>query len=294
MDVKKLQQLLTQTENITLEFKRKLYKLDDSDPKIQERQRGELIKDILSLANGNATTVGEKAYLIIGAADKLQADGTRTLFDVEATTLTPRRILQLVNPACTPPLEDIECHTVEIEGKRLLVITIWPTPHLHETTRDLKTSTGTAQSKNTSFTKHIVFIRHNESVAVASDRERETIRKLKRIHFTDTRKPSPMPFGALVGAVSGSWMAAAPDAPSRPATKEYIIARLIAGSVLGSGTGWLIGLLYGNWKEYRYQWHFLSPLGRIFLVATIISLFTIASRGAKLVGGMLRKTSDTV
>lgn len=70
MDAEIVKFLLTQPESAILEFKRRPYNLDSDNAETKKRQRDELIKDILSLANGSPTTVGDKAYLIIGADDK--------------------------------------------------------------------------------------------------------------------------------------------------------------------------------------------------------------------------------
>ncbi len=260
MNTEFLRQLLSESESTTLEFKRKLYDLDHSDSDTRKRQRDELIKDILALVNGSPFTVGKNAYLIIGADDKLQPDGARNLFDIDPASLTKQRILHLVNAACQPRLQDIECETVEVEGKRLLVITIWPTPHLHETTRDLTTSQG-------SFSKHTVFTRHDENIEVASQREREAILKLKQFHFADTRKAPPARFGAVVGGVVGGIMATVPPHKDNPYPKPTVIGRGVAGTILSSFLGLVIGWGYTNFLDVKYEWHFLSNRERASYVA---------------------------
>ena len=56
--------LLAREEGSTLEFKRKPYAIYVEDAREKERQRGEMIKDLLALANGNAITAGDTVYLI--------------------------------------------------------------------------------------------------------------------------------------------------------------------------------------------------------------------------------------
>lgn len=259
MNIERLLLLLTQPESATLEFKRKPYNLDSDNAETKKRQRDELIKDILSLANGSPTTVGDKAYLIIGADDKCQADDNRQLFDVAPDSLTKQRILSLVNPACQPRLQDIECEPVVVEGKRLLIITIWPTPYLHETTRDLTTSGG-------NFSKYTVFTRHDENSEVASQREREAIYKLKQFHFADTRKVSPAKFGAVLGGIVGGAMASTPAKTEIELPVRERINRGIVGTVVSAGVGWLLGGAYTQFLEFTYEWHFLPKRKRVVLV----------------------------
>ncbi|MCB9098370.1 MAG: ATP-binding protein [Anaerolineales bacterium] len=258
METEILRELLTQPETATLEFKRELYKLDGVKAETKKRQKDELIKDILSLANGSPLTVGDKAYLIIGADDELQPDGNRELFDVDPNSLTKKRILQIVNTACHPSLQDIECESVEFEGNRLLVITIWPTPHLHETTRDLVTS-------KSSFSKHTVFTRHDENIDVASQREREAILKLKQIHTADTRNAPPIRFGAVVGAAAGAFTIGGTlykKGSTRPSSEETI-RTLTLGAIVGALPGMYAGWIYNGVVEARYNWHFLTHRNRI-------------------------------
>ncbi len=270
MDIELLQFLLIQPESANLEFKRRLYTLDTGDSMAKKRQRGELIKDILALPNGSPTTVGDKAYLIIGADDKLQADGTRQLFDVAPKALTKQRILHLVNAACQPRLQDIEYEPVEFTGKRLLVITIWPTPHLHETTRDLTTSQG-------SFSKHTVFTRHDENIDIATQRERETILKLKQVHFTDFRNVSPVAFGAFVGAITGGLMAgsSAFKDNTTPPSRSEVVNLVLAGSMISTSVGVFIGWFYREFLDTKYEWYFRSGRERFMLLSATLGLMII-------------------
>jgi hypothetical protein len=95
LNSEKLKQLLRQNEGATLEFKREWYRLDDADGEAKKRQKDELIKDVLSLVNGNASVAGEEAHLVIGADDELNADGIRELHDV-SVPITADDILKIV------------------------------------------------------------------------------------------------------------------------------------------------------------------------------------------------------
>ena len=115
MDSQQLRQLISQPEGLKLDFKRELHKLKDPNKDYAKQQRDEFIRDILSLTNGNFNTAEEKGYLIIGVGDELKPDGTRDLFDV-SNPLNPKQILPRVNSACVPPIPDVHCETVEIDG----------------------------------------------------------------------------------------------------------------------------------------------------------------------------------
>ncbi|MEG5160424.1 tetratricopeptide repeat protein [Microcoleus sp. AT3-A2] len=179
MDIQQLRQLISQPEGLKLDFKRELHKLKHSD-KDYAKQRDEFIRDILSLTNGNVNTAEQKGYLIIGVGDELRPDGTRDLFDV-STPLIPKQILQRVNPACEPPIPDVHCETVEIDGKNIFVVSIPPSPHLHRTIRDLTTPSKT-------YSAGTVFIRRNEEIFPATPEECDVILRDKERVFAKPRR----------------------------------------------------------------------------------------------------------
>jgi predicted HTH transcriptional regulator len=173
MDSEGLRQLLRQSEGLKLDFKRR-YAFDHPDRAVREGQWDEFIKDVLALANGNVGVADEQAYLIIGIGDELKADGSRDLFDVGDLNLSTQSILEKVNAACDPPLPDIHCDVVLLDRHRIVVVSIPPSPHLHETTRRLKTSSGTV------YPEHTVFVRRAEGIYLASMSERQAILADKR------------------------------------------------------------------------------------------------------------------
>ncbi|MEM7342644.1 MAG: RNA-binding domain-containing protein [Chloroflexota bacterium] len=259
--------LLNQNESATLECKREWYKMNRSmSPEGWKRERDEMIKDILSLANGSATTVGEKAYLIIGASDTLNPDGSRDLFDVDTTQIDKGAILKTVNSACDPPLEDIEVIPLELNGKQLVIITIWPTPTLIETTRTLILS-------KTKYHEHVVFTRRDEHIGVASIREREAIVKLKQIHHAESRKVSPLKYGILVGAISGAIAlasAANADADTSLTNFTIFVIRLLLGAILGTFIGGLVGWNALNYIDINYELNFYSKRQKYIFIAVVI------------------------
>lgn len=182
MNIKQLGRLLQQREpeGLKLDFKRKLYAIYHSNPKVRDTQWDEFIKDVLALANGNVGTTQQKGYLIIGVADKLNQQGARELYDVGSVSLSAQQLLQKINAACNPSLPDLDVEIAMIEGKQILVITIPPTPYLHETTRTLKTPKAIYQEST-------VFIRRGDGIRPASTSERQAILAEKQSPQTGAR-----------------------------------------------------------------------------------------------------------
>lgn len=174
MEKERLWELIRQPEGLKLDFKSKFYQLDLQDPKARERQWGELIKDILALANGNVNIAGETGHIIFGIGDKIFPDGSRELIDVGNIQITRQRILEKINSACSPPLPDLNNDLLLLEGNRILVITIPPSPYIHETTRRIQTSRGQ------SYPEHTVFIRRGEGIHPASMPEIQVIASEKQ------------------------------------------------------------------------------------------------------------------
>ena len=193
MDIQEIEQLIRQPqESAKVEFKIQLYKLYEPRPKIKseekqwadekEKQWAELVKDILSLTNGNIGTANQTAYLIIGADDKVKPDGTPNIRDIRQVGIKiPNRkeIYDKVNSYCSPRLPDIECDTFLFEGKQLLVISIPPSPYLHKLSKTLKTPTGKDKEKH--FSTHTVLIRRGdgEEIYEASQEEQAAITQEK-------------------------------------------------------------------------------------------------------------------
>jgi hypothetical protein len=91
MTPEELRHLIDQPESPSLEFKRELHRIFDKDKNIKDRHRDEFIRDILSLANGNTTTAGEKAYLIIGVEDDFDPDSGRVVRGITKDVPTRRQ-----------------------------------------------------------------------------------------------------------------------------------------------------------------------------------------------------------
>ncbi len=280
MDTEKLRVLLTRSEGASIEFKREFYRIHDGTSETKKRQKHEFIKDILSLANGNESVAGEPAYLIIGVDDKaIQADGTRILYDVGEIPLSPKQILEIVNPYCDPPLSDITCETVVLDGKRLFVITILPSPHLHETTQRLEPSSGQ------SFTEYVVFIRHNESIAIASAKERLSIEQLKRLRFNEAKNVPPVLFGTAIGATVGG-ITVAPLGERIVGGEQGTAIGAVVGIGVGGLLGHSLGTSYREIREIKRDWHQIPPNWRI----PIIGIVTLAEIGLWLVSKKVQQS----
>jgi hypothetical protein len=261
MDPYTLRQLLTQPESPTLEFKQEMYKLDSPDGNTKRRQGNELIKDILSLANGNANVAGETAYLIIGAENHFRADGTRQLYDITVQAPQAEDLLKRVNAACTPALDDLLCEHIEIDGKRLVVITIPPSRHLHETL-------GTLVAE-TIYSPHIVFTRRVDSVEVANGSERLAIQRMKQFHFEQTLRVPPRLISAVSGAVSGGLVPEALIRLNMP-TATITPAFRIGGAVFGGLIGLLIGQAWRSALRILFHLRTWPDRARYGLVAAVM------------------------
>jgi len=177
MDSQKLRELLRQNEGLKLEFKKILHIVDLPDSNIhKDRYRDEFVRDVLALINGNSGTANQMAYLIIGAENTLESDGTRELHDCNHITLTNKQILDKLKRFCHPPIPDLECERIDIDGKMIFVISIPPSPNVHETACDLVMP----NPKKTSYPAYTTFIRRNEEIAQASIAELDAIRQEKK------------------------------------------------------------------------------------------------------------------
>jgi hypothetical protein len=149
-------------------------------------QWDEFIKDILALTNGNVGTAEQAGMLIIGADNKLLPDGSRQLFDTSYLQLTSQQILAKVNSACDPPIPDILCEQIPLDGKCLTVITISPSPYVHETTRTLQIVKGefddlgklrfVKPDKEKHYGERTAFVRRGEDIFPATDDERRALK----------------------------------------------------------------------------------------------------------------------
>lgn len=184
MDLDTLTKIISRSEETEkIEFKIKLHEIYDPKPTEQSdeqqwkdknnKQWAELVKDILSIANGNIGTKEETGYLIIGVGKELK-NGKRDLNNIETEVPSQTELLHKIKSYCQPPLTKINCEKIPIDDKKILVITIPPSPYLHRLSRQLKTP-------NKEFSPHTALIRNGVGeIYEASDSEKEIIEREKR------------------------------------------------------------------------------------------------------------------
>jgi hypothetical protein len=214
----KVGRLLQEQESVTLEFKQTMYQIYCGKEQGEAFHKGELIKDLLSLANRNVAYVGETSYLIIGAANDQDDNGYREKFNITDRVPSKKELIQLVNVYCEPSLENLESDSVMIEGKQLWVVAIPPTAHLHETIKGVITEKNQDTTSDISelidkkterpwYSARTVFIRQGEHVRIATMKERVAIEKAK-VNFMNRRRGiKPALLGIILGAMIGSPLA---------------------------------------------------------------------------------------
>jgi hypothetical protein len=154
-----LRTLLARKEGPTLEFKLEYVLVGPGS----DRNRAEVAKDLLALANSTGQGTGGAAYLILGAGDELRADGRREA--KESKGLYSRRaFLDILNAKCTPPVQDLEYDEVELDGITYGVLTIPPSNAVRHLTQDLVAPKGI-------WRRNSVLVRHGDQVGIASPTE---------------------------------------------------------------------------------------------------------------------------
>lgn len=262
MTPEKLRQLLRKSEGPTLDFKQEL-KIYRDNGKIIPRERDELIKDILALANGNEQVVGADKFLVYGAADRQEPDGTRELYEVEGKLPDRTGLLQTINSACEPNIANVDCEPISLNDKRLFVITVPPTPHVHETKRMLKTPSSM-------YHEYTVFMRHHASVRPASMQECETLRAAKQHYFRQRKNINPIIFGILnnAGLFAALAWSQTENMTNLDMTGRIIVTLGVSG--LGAFTGWALGMMAKEVMETMFQWRWYSLRKRILFIAAMI------------------------
>jgi len=199
--------ILSQPEGLKLDFKRE-YKLTKVPPQGTDQQQwtnfvngqwDEFIKDVIALTNGNVGTATQAGILVIGADDHLQPDGSRQLYDTSYLQLTTQQIMAKVNAACDPPIPNIHYDQVALDGRVITIVSIPPSPYLHETSRQLNTTTGhfdptgklLSFKPDKTYTQYTAFIRKGEDNFPASSNERRTLeadKKFERVAMNENIK----------------------------------------------------------------------------------------------------------
>jgi hypothetical protein len=271
MDEKQLRKLLQErNEKAWLEFKGKL-KLYQADGKLVEKQRDELLKDILGLANGNSHTIRQTKYLIIGAEDKdFDAQGMRVLRNIDYKVPSQSDLAKWLQSASSTAVAGLECEMLLFQCVNLYVITIPPTFNLHETTRELITS------NNGTFQKHTVFMRQDEHIVPASVQDGIAIQSLKHLYRQEIANPPSSWIGAATGAIAAFFVGKAritftTNQVTQPISDTaQMIAFIVIGIIVGAEFGWLIKTA----RETRYDWRYMTIKQKFFLVIVLLALAT--------------------
>jgi hypothetical protein len=149
MDVKKLEELLSQEEGVALEFKEQL-DLDSHEGK------GKFLKDLLALANSPTS----QSFLIIGIEDKSKKP-------IGLSRITEEQLQQIVSHYCRPPI-DFDFHVVEYQGALVGVIQLFHRYPFHTLK---ETYTYQSNGKNISIREKAVFIRRGSTIDEATPDE---------------------------------------------------------------------------------------------------------------------------
>ncbi len=219
-------QLINQPESPTLEFKQEFYAISDPKQEKKKRQKDELLKDLLALANGSIETVGETSYLIVGIADEVQPDGTRKVIGAPFGLPDANMLLQMLRQVSDPPVSHLNTEYVPVGDKQVYVITIPFSPHLHETRRLFETS-------GCEYSQYAVFIRRNSMVELANNRERKALEDLKTFRSRQKSNLSNTLVGGVVGA-----LVMGPVAGKN--------AEKLAGKPINKYVSWGTGLFFGG------------------------------------------------
>ncbi len=154
MKIEDLEKIIKQGENSKVDFKREWYKKEDL--------KGEFIKDILALANGDIHSIDKTAYLIIGIEDE-----TKKAFKFDDTNI-PRsldkltqQLLEILNNNSQPEFLSLNIKWVDYQGEEILVLSVKPHGRLISLSKDLKL-------KKTTDKKGTVYYRVSENIRVAS------------------------------------------------------------------------------------------------------------------------------
>lgn len=241
-------------------------KLYQSDGKLVEIQRDELLKDILGLANGNSSIIRKTKYLIIGADDKqFDENRVRVLHDVDYKIPNQNELIVWLKNAASPTVVGIESELIPFGEVKLWVITIPPTFDIHETTRELNAKGH--------FQKHVVFMRRDEHTEPASAREAATILQLKQIHRQEVTNPSSIWVGMITGAIVSLVVGLLKISISQSSMAVPLWFVQSFFIVLGIFFGFVIGFVSREIKATYFDWKFIERWRKIAIVGiTIIAI----------------------
>lgn len=247
-----------------------LLKLYQANGKLVEKQRDELLKDILGLANGNSNIIRKTKYLIIGADDKqFDENGMRVLQNVDYKIPDQNELIVWLKNAASPAVVGIESELIPFGEVNLWVITIPPTFDIHETTRELNAKGH--------FQKHVVFMRRDEHTEPASVREGIMIQQLKQLYRQEISNLPAGRIGAIAGGIVALFIGNAKITASQTDIESagWIIQVLFV--TLGVFFGWVTGFFAKQWNETRYDWRYMRMWQKVALIVIVLIAIIVGS-----------------
>ncbi len=244
-----LLQLINRPEGPTLEFKREFYALDDPKQEKKKRQKDEMLKDLLALANGSTDTAGDIAYLIIGVSEDISPSGERVIYGVPDGLPDGNDLLKMVRAVSEPPVPHILTEYMPVGEQKVYVITIPPSPYLHETKRKFETS-------DCEYSPYTVFFRRNSMVDIANYRERKALEDLKTFRASERASISNVLVGALIGSLlSGSFLGRnAEKVTGKPISKPVSWGTgIVMGGLIGGALAYDLKNFHEIIRDIRYQ-----------------------------------------
>ena len=163
MTTAELKKQIEQGEGAKVDFKREWYR--------KEELKGEFVKDMFALTNGDVHGVKESSFLIIGIDD----DKNFFKFDDSSLPRSPEKrkqqLLNILNSYAQPEFTDLEVKWVDLtDEQEVMVISVLPRGRLISLSKDL-------QLKNRTDKKGTVYYRAGEDIRVASADMVEEFRK---------------------------------------------------------------------------------------------------------------------
>ena len=153
MTKEKLKELISQGDTAKVDFKREWYKKEDL--------KGEFVKDMLALTNGDVNSIDKEAHLIIGITDN------RNFYDFDSSFIRSpdklkQQLLNILNSYTQPEFTALEVEWVEFSDEQdVVVVSVPPRAKLLSLSKDLQLKKGTDK-------KGIVYYRIGEDIKVAS------------------------------------------------------------------------------------------------------------------------------
>lgn len=147
MNIRRLEELLKQSESAFLEFKEQV----DLE---SNRGKAKFIKEVLALANSPISP----SYLLLGVQDK-----TKKITGIE--DIADERLQNIIAEWCRPPV-DFDFHVIELQGKKVGILEIFGGDVLYTFSRS--TSFEDTDGKFKPVTENQVFIRRGSTTDEAT------------------------------------------------------------------------------------------------------------------------------